>query len=89
MANEVTGLHTQQICSVQIGTRDGNSLFAHACVPDYSNLFCCPSDAVSVAAVSLFLLDTAVSFLQLDTVGSLHMHSWLALPLAVGPSLAC
>ncbi|DBA83439.1 hypothetical protein WJX79_006327 [Trebouxia sp. C0005] len=26
MANEVTGLHTQQICSVQIGTRDGTVL---------------------------------------------------------------
>ncbi len=25
MANEVTGLHTQQICSVQIGTRDGKT----------------------------------------------------------------
>lgn len=32
MANEVTGLHTQQICSVQIGTRDGNnSLCMHVC----------------------------------------------------------
>ncbi len=32
MANEVTGLHTQQICSVQIGTRDGNnSVCMHVC----------------------------------------------------------
>ncbi|DBA79590.1 TPA: hypothetical protein ACH3X1_008277 [Trebouxia sp. C0004] len=32
MANEVTGLHTQQICSVQIGARDGKqSLCTHVC----------------------------------------------------------
>ena len=34
MANEVTGLHTQQICSIQIGTRNGvfvSSASIHVC----------------------------------------------------------
>ena len=74
MANEVTGLHTQQICSVQIGTRDGkNPLCMHACLSDHSYFFCRSSDSVAVTNV-MFLCST-LSARYICTAG-LHC-SWL------------
>ena len=50
MANEVTGLHTQQICSLQIGTRDGNNPSCmQVCLSEHASLFCRSSDSVTNA----------------------------------------